>query len=78
MGWGWGVQQCGTLKLAVRIAAVCITEDTIRQVLSVYDVRKGMSQGWTFKPSWLLKPTSLFCFLKFRETQNKAWIRTSP
>lgn len=45
MGWGWGAQQCGTLKLAVRIAAVCITEDTVRQVLGVYDVRKGMNKG---------------------------------
>lgn len=44
--WGWGTRQCGTLKIAVRIAVVCMTEDTIRQVLlSVYDVRKGMGKG---------------------------------
>lgn len=36
----------GSLKIAVRIAVVCVTEDTIRQVLlSVYDVRKGMGKG---------------------------------
>lgn len=46
MGSGGGAHECGILKIAVRIAVLCVTEDTIRQVLlSVYDVRKGMGKG---------------------------------